>query len=105
VFLVDLYGLIKYTEENLKSGDKEYVIVPLMGRFKNEIGDQYHLTPLVATTESGLKVKLWIKHLVEVRKLENQEHGPAFSELNRHVVDSSRYEREILERFQFIQVQ
>ncbi len=66
VFLVDLFGLHKYMEEDLKVQDKEYVIIPLLGRFKNELGDQYHLTPLIAITNSGIKVKVWIKRLLEV---------------------------------------
>lgn len=57
VFLTDLDGLIR---ENLKvkeSGKDNYVIIPLLGRFKGETGERYHLTPLAAETKSGLKVK------------------------------------------------
>jgi len=37
VFMTDLFGLIKYGEERLTAGDKEYVMIPLLGRFKNEV--------------------------------------------------------------------
>lgn len=66
VFLVDLFSLTKYIEENLKCGENEYVILSLMRQFKNELRDQYHLTPLIAVTKSGLNVKLWVKGLLEV---------------------------------------
>ncbi len=62
LFAVDLHGLRKYLLEDLRSNGREYVNVPLLCRFKNELGDQYHLTPLVAETRSGLKVKLLIQH-------------------------------------------
>lgn len=48
VFLVDLYGLCKYLEDGTGTVGVECVIIPLLGRFKNEIGEQYHLTPLAA---------------------------------------------------------
>jgi hypothetical protein len=35
---------------NLSVNGKAYVIIPLLGRFKNELGDQYHLIPLIVTT-------------------------------------------------------
>jgi hypothetical protein len=41
VLLVDLFSLTKYIEENLKCGENEYVILSLMGQFKNELRDQY----------------------------------------------------------------
>jgi len=31
-----------------------YVIIPLLGRFKTEDGEQYHLTPLAFQTNSGI---------------------------------------------------
>jgi hypothetical protein len=103
VFLVDLHGLMKYMKEEPNHGDKEYVIIPLLGRFKNELGEQYHLTPLIGETKSGLKLRLWVKRLIEVRTAENQKNGPAFGYEGRTSLPSDRYEQEILERFQAIQ--
>lgn len=56
VFLFDLFGLKKYA-----SNDNGYVIIPLLGRFKNELGLDYHLTPLAGETNFVIKVKLWVK--------------------------------------------
>jgi len=102
VFLVDLFGLRKYLEENLSVDGKPYVIIPLLGRFKNELGEQYHLTPLIATTKSGLRVRRWVQRLVEVRSLEGRCHGAAFADAA-GTVQYAWYERELLERFQAIQ--
>lgn len=103
VFLVDLYGLNKYYEENPSYEGQEYVIIPLLGRFKNEVGSQYHLTPLAACTKSGLKVKVWIGRLLEVHQRDRRFNGPAFCDVLGQVASSPLYEREILERFQMIQ--
>lgn len=88
VFLVDLFGLKKYFQENPTYGTNAYVIVPLTGRFKNEIGDQYHLTPLAAIKKSGLQVKLWIHCLLEVRAQEKRSHGPAFGNIQGEMVSA-----------------
>jgi hypothetical protein len=102
VFMTDLFGLNKYLSAKLTSDGRPYVIIPLLGRFKNELGDQYHLTPLVSTTKSGIPVRTWLERLIEVRFKEGRRHGPAFGD---HAARISYhwFEREILERFQVIQ--
>jgi len=80
VFMTDLFGLNKYLSAKLTSDGRPYVIIPLLGRFKNELGDQYHLTPLVSTTKSGIPVRTWLERLIEVRFKEGRRHGPAFGD-------------------------
>jgi hypothetical protein len=65
VYLVDLHGLRKYLLQSPELA-QDHVIVPLLGRFKGETGERYHLTPLASETSSGLKVKEWLKRLVFV---------------------------------------
>jgi hypothetical protein len=77
VFLTDLQGLQKYLHELM---DKHFVIVPLLGRFKGEQHSRYHLTPLAATTNSGLKVREWIRRLVGVKEVMGKLNGPAFQD-------------------------
>ena len=97
VLMVDLYGLKKYHEESPRAGSVDFVVIPLLGRFKNEIGTQYHLTPMAARTNSGLDVRGWIGRLLEVRESQGKHQGPAFS-LPDGEVDSMRsLEQEILE--------
>jgi hypothetical protein len=103
VFMTDLHGLIKYGSDNLLVAGKEYVMIPLLGRFKNEVGDQYHLTPLIAVTKSGLQVKVWVHRLIEVRQAGGHVHSPAFADPRTGVVPVDWYESEILDRIQHIQ--
>ncbi len=55
VFLTDLYGLARYSRTPLMENGSRYVIVPLLGCFKTEDGEQYHLTPLAYQMNSGIK--------------------------------------------------
>ena len=103
VFLTELYRLIKYGSECLVAAAKEYVMIPLLGCFKNEVGDQYHLTPLVAMSKSGLQVKTWANRLIEVRKSGHQLRGPAFADVRTGEVRVDWFEREILDHFQSVQ--
>jgi uncharacterized damage-inducible protein DinB len=103
MFLVDLFGLLKYGKADLTTaGGKDYVIVPLLGRFKNELGEQYHLTPLIAETSSGLKIRLWIKRFLEACSRAGRTRGPAFM-APRGEPSYQWFEREILERLHRIQ--
>jgi hypothetical protein len=50
-FLLDLYGLRLYLDEGREPQClKPHVIAPLLGRFKNEIGERYHLVLLAPVT-------------------------------------------------------
>ena len=57
--LADLRG----TKIHLASGRERegdvgsYIIIFLMGRFKGEMGEMYHLTPLASTTDSVIEVR------------------------------------------------
>jgi hypothetical protein len=104
MFLVDLFGLAKYASVDRYAEGQEFVIIPLLGGFKNELGEQYHLTPLAATTKLGLQVKTWVRRLVEVRRLERMDRGPAFGTAEGSI-PYSWYEREFIDRFMLIQRQ
>ena len=57
VFIVDLEGLIKLNEQFKRKGRSDYVVIPLLGKFKGETGERYHITPLAAVTASGIQLK------------------------------------------------
>ncbi len=100
VFLVDLFGLRKYLTEVKVSGETEFVVIPLLGHFKNEVGEQYHLTPLAAVTTSGFNVKSWLECLVQVREEQHKVNGPEFTSKDGNLASSKDYEFDILSRLQ-----
>lgn len=79
------------------------MIVPLLGRFKGETGEKYHPTPLAAETLSGLRVRDWINHLVEIREVEGRYCGPAFCDKDGSMARSKQYELPIMDRLAGIQ--
>jgi hypothetical protein len=102
-FLVDLYGLRKYLNTPRHSDERAYVIIPLLGKVKNEHGERYHLTPLCSATSSGLQVELWVRRLVQAQAAFKRLQGPAFcthSGLPGHTRD---YKLDILDRLHTLQ--
>lgn len=102
VFLTDLHGLRKYLEET-KTLERNHVIIPLLGRFKGELHARYHLAPLASTTDSGLKVQVWVERLVAIREKEGRLHGPAFCDKLGRIATAHIYEAGIMERLCAVQ--
>lgn len=94
IFLMEAGSLIRGDKRGLD--DKElgcHVVFPLLGRFKGEEGERYHLLFSVSSTGSGFKVRTWMERLVGVLRLENSPDsppGPAFT--NDRGVSLSLYE-------------
>ena len=92
-FLLDLYGLRRYLNEGKDPNDaKPHVVAPLLGRFKNEIGERYHLILLAPETQSGIRMRYWLEKLVEARLVEGRTRGPALCDDKGQVSYSSIYE-------------
>ena len=98
VFLVDLDGLIFY------AGTEDYVIIPLLGRYKGEDHERFHLTPLASVTDSGLQVQLWVERLIEVRIQRGETQGPAFRDDKGNMTKPKIIEDGLLERLARIQL-
>jgi hypothetical protein len=100
VFLADMHGTAKY----LAAVDlpPDTIIIPLLGRFKGETGERYHLTPLAAVTSSGIQVRSWVKRLVETKVSRGYVRGPLFGDEMGLVVKAKTIEMELMERLQGI---
>jgi len=103
VFLTDLYGLGKYLETPRHSQELAYVIIPLLGRLKNENGEKYHLTPLCSITSSGIQVEIWVRRLVQCQAHFGRFQGPAFTTLGGSPAGTQALEMGILDRLHAIQ--
>jgi hypothetical protein len=103
VFLVDCAGLQSSLQNPPDPSLPPHVIIPLLGRFKNEIGSRYHLTPLAAVTASGINVLRWVSRLVALRVHDTHHHGPAFCTARGTPLVSADIELELLDRLQRIQ--
>ena len=65
-----------------------HVVMPLLGRFKNEDGEKWHVMVAVSKTSSGLKPRFWLEKLVEVLDKERKQSiGPAFCTRQGEMID------------------
>ena len=61
-----------------ETGTRQHTVIPLVGRFKNEVGEQCHLIPLAATTASGLQPGRWMDRMLRFYDRQGIRHGPVF---------------------------
>ena len=69
-----------------------HVVLPLRGKFKNEIGIDYHMFNVASETQSGLEPRWWMDKLVAVCESEGRTTGPVFATLSGRLADSSDYD-------------
>ena len=56
-----------------------HVVLPLLGKFKGEVGIDHHVINLANETMSGLQPRWWLEKLVEIADFEGRVGGPAFA--------------------------
>lgn len=56
-----------------------HVVIPLLGKFKGEIGIDHHIINVASETMSGLQPRWWVDKLVEVADMEGRIAGPVFA--------------------------
>ena len=80
VFMVEAEGLQRMIHEGKLDiiPENSHVVIPLLGRFKNEEGEKWHLMVSVNITESGIKARFWVEKLAGLLKREQRGMGPAF---------------------------
>ena len=80
VFLMEASELVKRRHDgrNLE-GNKGHVVIPLMGRFKQESGERNLIIVLANVTKGGLEVRRWVDLLTGLLHAEDKgkEVGPA----------------------------
>ena len=99
IFLVEAQGLQTMIGRGLKEGStkEDHVVIPLLGRFKNEDGERWHVMASVSVTHSGFKVRQWIERLVRMLKKEDRGLGPAFCDLNGETIKYSWMDEKFVE--------
>ena len=105
-FKLDAAGLIKNFQvgvEPMEDQKYSHVLAPLLGRFKNEIGERLVLVPIVSRTKSGLEVREWLGRLVHCLQTEGNVDGPAFCDTDGWLLMSRDIETVVLEHLRIIQ--
>jgi hypothetical protein len=78
--MMSMYAMTKhYKNDQPVEGSLENVFLVLRGRVKGEhSGDVCHLIPIAATTETGLKPRLWVGRMIEAYRMEGIADGWVF---------------------------
>jgi hypothetical protein len=60
VFMIEASELVRRRDDGRDLGENGHVVVPLMGRFKNETGERNLVLVLANKTKSGIAVRRWV---------------------------------------------
>ena len=89
---LDLGGLRKHLKEGLGNKRRPHVPLTLLGRFKSEIGERYHIIPVATVTSSGLNPGRWFERLVQDRMDRGVTAGPVFRKIGGEQARASDFE-------------
>ena len=79
---LDLCGLRKYIQAGTTDEEEDHLVVPLLGRFKGETGERYHLLAVASETASGLTPRFWAETLILCRENQGLTAGPAICNMD-----------------------
>jgi hypothetical protein len=100
--LTDLCGILKHWVKGCSS-DPPRIIIALLGRFKGELGENYHLLPIVTQTRSGINNKIWVGRLLEWYKARNISTCPLFRNSQGQRIKASDVEPTFFDRLEQVQ--
>ena len=105
-FLVEAEGLQQMIKKgNLETDKKlEHVVIPLLGRFKNEDGERWHIMVSVAVTDSNFQVRRWIEKLEKILREERRGLGPAFCDGNGDMLKYAWVDERFVEEVKRVQI-
>jgi hypothetical protein len=100
--LIKLDNTLEEIEEGLG-----HVCIPLLGRFKSEIGEDKHVAVVTNTSKSGLRFRLWLERLVWLLVKENKDKlaGPAFCHEDGTMLRSFELDREFHNSLRIVQLE
>lgn len=103
-FMMDLFGLISHIRDGRNDPQTPHIVIPLLGRFKNETGERLHLMLSVNETKSGFKVRMWVERLVRTLMNEGKRDGPAICDKEGYLLQTSKINAEFREQLAIVQV-
>eukprot|EP00957_Ditylum_brightwellii_P146538 11156334-Ditylum_brightwellii.AAC.1 len=59
---MEIQGLLQHLQDGkMEDPESRHVITALLGKFKGELGERWHLLLLAETTQSGFRPRVWTK--------------------------------------------
>jgi len=103
-FMIEAGGLINHLPHGKDRGeDLPFVVVPLLGRFKNEDGEKWHLMLSVSITASGFKARYWVERICKILMEENKQSGPAICHPSGRVIKAMEMDDEFHSQLERVQ--
>ena len=102
-FMIDLFGLISHIKDGRSNTANPHVVIPLLGRFKNEVGERLHLMLSVNETKSGFQVRMWVERWLRILMSEGKRDGPVMCNKNGYLTESGLVNREFREQLAIVQ--
>jgi hypothetical protein len=100
--MANLTGILKHWDAGAVA-NPPHVLIALLGRFKGELGEQYHRLPLASITSSGLQVRLWIGRLLDEYQRMSICTGPLFRSEDGAPIKASELEEDFFARLERVQ--
>ena len=105
VLLMEASELVRRRLDGKHHPDHPHVVIPLMGRFKNETGERNLLLTLASETQSGIEIRKWVERLIIllIREGRSNQVGPAICERDGFLMERWKINgilHEALERIQ-----
>jgi hypothetical protein len=101
--MTDLYGILRHWDE----GDRcelKHVVVALLGRFKGETGENYHLLCIADVTSHGLEPRKWIGRLVSMYQAKGIRNGPFFRNRRGDKLKATHFEPRFHDRLEQVKL-
>ena len=92
--MMDLKGLREFMTTGVND-DIPHVVIPLLGRFKGEDYERFHILIAPNVTDSGFEVRKWIEWLIESKASKKLIDGPAFSDKEGYVLSQQPFNDEL----------
>lgn len=94
-FMMERSDLIRNISRGQYDTEIPHVVVPLLGRFKGELGERCHLVMMVNISNSGIEFRKWVTRAVELFKRENLNSvGPVMCDEDGNMLTSTAVDYE-----------
>ena len=102
-FMIDLFGLISHIRDGRNDSETPHIVIPLLGRFKNETGERMHLMLAVNITKSGFQVRMWVERMLRILMNEGKREGPAICDEDGYLLKSAQINLEFRQQLAIVQ--
>jgi hypothetical protein len=104
VVKMDISGFLTYFEAGRDHPVHPHVMVPLLGRFKGETGERWHLLPIVWRTRSGIEAGTWATRMKGSLEERRRLHGFVYSDKKGKQTKASTLEPRFYEQLHWVRI-